>query len=280
MNRLLQVLLGTLVLTVLQFAAGAVAGGHRSGPASAAGWLVVADLATAAVLSMVVWRTPWRGPRLAVSLFLLSLVFPANNLLEAVVFHIVPGMNLWAAALVSAVPLAGFALFAAFAVAGQAPATPPAPATPGPAAHPMRWVLRIALCALLYLLLYYAAGLLVFPFVRDFYADRSLPPVGVVAPLQLVVRGPLFALAVLLVCRMARGTRRQHAVVAALVMSVLGGLAPLIVPNAYLPDPVRFAHLVEVVVSNFIFGWLAGWLLSPARPESAAAFTASAGASA
>ena len=38
---------------------------------------------------------------------------------------------------------------------------------------------------------------------------------------------------------------------------------PLLLPNPYMPEPVRMAHLVETASSNFIFGALIGWLLTP-----------------
>jgi hypothetical protein len=37
--------------------------------------------------------------------------------------------------------------------------------------------------------------------------------------------------------------------------------APLLLPNPYMPEPVRMAHLVETASSNFIFGVFIGWLL-------------------
>jgi hypothetical protein len=43
------------------------------------------------------------------------------------------------------------------------------------------------------------------------------------------------------------------------------GLAPLLVPNPLMPDAIRYAHMVEVVCSNLVFGGIAGWLLSPRR---------------
>jgi hypothetical protein len=59
--------------------------------------------------------------------------------------------------------------------------------------------------------------------------------------------------------------RAQHAVAGSLLMCVIGGLAPLLVPNPLMPDAIRYAHMVEVVCSNLVFGGLAGWLLSPRR---------------
>jgi hypothetical protein len=38
--------------------------------------------------------------------------------------------------------------------------------------------------------------------------------------------------------------------------------APLLLPNPYMPEPVRMAHLVETASSNFVFGALIGFLLT------------------
>ena len=48
----------------------------------------------------------------------------------------------------------------------------------------------------------------------------------------------------------------------AATMVGLGGVAPLLVPNPFLPDAVRWAHMIEIGASNAIFGWLIGWIHS------------------
>jgi hypothetical protein len=51
----------------------------------------------------------------------------------------------------------------------------------------------------------------------------------------------------------------------ALAIGLLFGVVmntPLLLPNPYMPEPVRMAHLVETASSNFIFGVLIGWLLT------------------
>lgn len=58
--------------------------------------------------------------------------------------------------------------------------------------------------------------------------------------------------------------------IAGATLSVLGG-GGLIVPNPYLPDAVRWAHLVEVGVSNFVYGAFIGWLLTSPRATAAVA---------
>jgi len=51
----------------------------------------------------------------------------------------------------------------------------------------------------------------------------------------------------------------------ALMLGLLFGVvmnAQLLIPNPYMPEAVRMAHLVETASSNFIFGLLVGWLLT------------------
>jgi hypothetical protein len=88
-----------------------------------------------------------------------------------------------------------------------------------------------------------------------------MPSTGNVVAAQ-IVRGLVFSGIVLLLVRQLRTSRRGAALVSGLTLSILGGIAPLLVPNPYLPDAVRYAHLPEVGVSNLLFGLLAGWLLA------------------
>ena len=117
---------------------------------------------------------------------------------------------------------------------------------------------RLGAAALSYALLYLVAGILVFPFVKDFYATRSLPPLGTVMALQLV-RGLLY---VLYAWEWFRFTPRHPGLVLGLVYSVLGGVAPLLADNnPYMPHGVRLAHMAEIGVSNFLFGLVVARLI-------------------
>ncbi|MEP6848405.1 MAG: hypothetical protein ABI999_06085 [Acidobacteriota bacterium] len=55
---------------------------------------------------------------------------------------------------------------------------------------------------------------------------------------------------------------RETALVLALLFSVVM-VDQLLLPNPYMPEAVRMAHLVETGSSNFIFAFLIAWLLSP-----------------
>ncbi|MGD2250203.1 MAG: hypothetical protein PVF58_17515 [Candidatus Methanofastidiosia archaeon] len=57
-----------------------------------------------------------------------------------------------------------------------------------------------------------------------------------------------------------KGSWKEAGLVVALLFSVLMG-ALLLLPNPFMPPQMRFAHFVEVVSSNFVFGWIVVWVL-------------------
>jgi len=183
----------------------------------------------------------------------------ANSLLDTVLFDI--GIPRGDMAWLTVDVLAVSAVFCAF-VGLAFRANPPAEASPeAPPAGGMPPWWRVGACVLIYEALYFTAGRLAWPYLQDFYTLHPMPSVPAVAAFQ-VVRGLGFALVVLLLVRRVRAPRPQAALLAGVTLSLLGGVAPLLMPNPYLPDAVRLAHLVEVGVSNLVFGCLAGWLLS------------------
>jgi hypothetical protein len=62
------------------------------------------------------------------------------------------------------------------------------------------------------------------------------------------------------IIRMLKGDWRETALAIGVTFSVLMN-ALLLLPNPYMPEPVRMAHLVETASSNFIFGLLVGWMM-------------------
>ena len=48
----------------------------------------------------------------------------------------------------------------------------------------------------------------------------------------------------------------------ALSFPILAGVAPLLLPNPYLPGHVRLAHGFEIGISNFVYGLLLGYVLT------------------
>jgi hypothetical protein len=228
-------------------------------------WLVLSNLCVAGVLAWYARRSSWTGWPLAAALFVVSYgIGIFNSLIEAYVFNLFgrPG-EFQALAVRSLVPALLFPPLLVWLAGrwnrpGSAPATAPPYSTAG-------WIARVAACSFAYLVLYFAAGMIIFPYVQQFYTERPIPAPLTIVALQLLVRGPIFAGIGLLITRIAPATRGEHAVMVAVAMCVLGGVAPLMVPNAYFPDAVRWVHFAEVVTSNFIFGAIVGWLLGGSR---------------
>ncbi|HEY2930414.1 MAG TPA: hypothetical protein VGK99_01610 [Acidobacteriota bacterium] len=122
------------------------------------------------------------------------------------------------------------------------------------------WQLRVPMAAFCYVVLYFAAGITIFPYVRHFYAGRPIPSGGVVILTQFV-RGLVYAAVMLPFTRWMSGQRWRAGWMLGLCLSVLGGIAPLLPPNEYLPADLRLVHAVEIGVSNFLFGVITALLL-------------------
>ena len=263
------VLIGAVVLTLLQ-ALAAVSLPLKLPPVSGtmAWWALASNILVAGVLTPLVLRSVWSGWRLVGSVFVvLYALYHFNGLMEALFFDLfrdrMTGLILLLHGLVAA---AGFAP-AIVLLSGKLRPRPGEP-KPRPVANLLT---RLAASSVLYVTLYFAAGVMAYPHIRQFYEHKQVPSPLVLAAIQLFLRGPIFAVTMLLIVRMLREPRAVLAVFAGLVMATLGGLAPLLIPNPFLPDAVRIVHLVEVTTENFIFGCVAGWLLAPTAWEPSAA---------
>jgi hypothetical protein len=115
------------------------------------------------------------------------------------------------------------------------------------------------LVVLAYELLYFGAGMLVYPYVADFYATRRLPPVGLLAGLA-AFRALLFVIWTWPLLRLAP---RHAPWLVGLGFAIIAGIAPLLPDNPYMPADIRFYHAIETGISNFLFGWILAWLLQP-----------------
>ena len=76
-----------------------------------------------------------------------------------------------------------------------------------------------------------------------------------------IVRAMCWVALALPVIRMLKGQRTETALAIGLLFAVVMN-AQLLLPNPYMPEPVRMAHLVETASSNLIFGFFIGWLLT------------------
>jgi hypothetical protein len=121
---------------------------------------------------------------------------------------------------------------------------------------------RLLATAVIYVPLYILFGMFVaMPLggeaFQEYYAGLQLPPW--ILPFQ-VIRGVIWAFLALAIMWVMEGGWWEKAISVALIFSVLPA-SFLLLPNPYMPEQVRFAHFVEILSSNFLFGLIAAWLL-------------------
>lgn len=213
-----------------------------------------------AVLWITARASSVAGWSLTLMLFGLGFVVgSANNLLEALTFGVLSPRQIMAAAVPAAIV---FAVLSPIAVplAGRWRTTTEPPETGGftPA--------TLIAVVVAYEVLYWSAGTLIYPYIADFYATKTVPPVYLVAALQ-VPRSLIF---VGVAYPLLKSGLRGAPVVLALVYGIIGGVAPLLPANPYMPPDIRFYHAIETSASNLLFGLIVGFLFMRTRPAVAA----------
>lgn len=130
-------------------------------------------------------------------------------------------------------------------------------------AHAWRW--RLAVAAVSFMPIYYGFGLLVVPFVGDFYqqgdfglAVPSLPTLLVV----LLVRSLLFFAACLPVIVAWRGSKLRLWLNLGFALFVMVGLLYMLAGN-WLPVPMRVIHSLEILADSVVHAGVLVWLLAP-----------------
>ena len=102
------------------------------------------------------------------------------------------------------------------------------------------WTWRIVLGDLLYVFFYLLAGMIlyaVYPQLMDFY-DQKIPPFSLMINTQFF-RALVFIAVAILICRTTTLPLIQRALIIGIFFAIVGGLAPLIVPdNEHMPDYV------------------------------------------
>ena len=266
-NVLMRVLAVFLAVSLVQLIAGMLANVFIPAKVVFAGgfmrhilyWMFLTNAVTIATLSVVAVRTEWRGWKLGAIIAAIPAAIGVLNGIEGAIFlknshiewpRIFPTTMIGAA---FSVPV--WMLF--FGKRADSPAEhfhPIASKSRGERA----W--KFVVCDVSYLALYLIAGTIIYPYVKDFYATQTLPSMPTLFSLQLLVRGPAFVVLCLLLVRMLGMPRLSGALAVGALFALLSGVAPLLMPNPYFPDSVRWMHFFEVSGSNFVFGAIVGWL--------------------
>jgi hypothetical protein len=124
-----------------------------------------------------------------------------------------------------------------------------------------QWAWKLAVIAIMYLILYFSFGFFVAwqnPNLAAMYgngANQQIFDYSRLIPLQLG-RGILWLLFALPVIRMSKGSPWQIALIVGLLLALPMNVSHAF-PNPIMPDPgVRLSHFIETATSNFIFGVL------------------------
>ena len=128
---------------------------------------------------------------------------------------------------------------------------------------------KLPALGVLYIVLFLAAGSLIHPYIREFYARNPvivLPSFGVLL-LTEFSRGLVHVVSLWPFLRTMSGRRRQAGLLAGLALSILGGISSLLLPiDDILPLEIRRVHIAEIFGSNFLFGIVTARLLVPRAP--------------
>jgi hypothetical protein len=228
-------------------------------------WMLLSNSLVVATLAFVAFRSDLRGWRLGAAMAGVPLAIGCVNAIEGVFFLTnspIPWSRLFAFLILSAaLILPVWALL--FGRRTDAPIASYHPITSKTRGERI-W--KFAVSDVAYSFLYLTAGMIVFPYVKDFYATQHLPPMTAILAMQLLVRGPIFILLCLALVRMLSLPRFAGALAVGLVFTIISGVAPLLTPSVVFPDAVRWAHFCEVTSSNFVFGAIVGWLWGQPKP--------------
>lgn len=272
----------TIILFVCYAVAGRVAGlqGDQTPQqaAQAASALLVVCFLNTVVLSRIILRSRWSGWRLMAAIFVVFYgVMTVMGQIESAVFisRLPPGVlpRLFLMGALVAAPFSALAVL----ILGKAKTSVSHQTQNVRLAFPAsEWAWKLAVIAVAYVTLYFTFGYFVawrVPAVREYYGGideggflgqlgRVLRDTPWLVPLQ-VVRAWMWTALALPVIGMLEGTWLETALTLGVLFAVVMN-AQLLLPNPYMSDAVRMAHLAETASSNFLFGVLVGWLL--ARP--------------
>ena len=222
-------------------------------------WMLLTTALTTAMLTVLAVRSEWRGWKLGTAVVLIPLAITSVNLLEGTVFLKNSDLQ-WGRIFLLTVVSSALTIPVWAWVFGRRQDGPVEHYHPIESKSRAERAWKFALSDFSYIILYYGAGMVIFPFVKHFYATQQLPSPGTIIALQLLIRGPVFVLLCLVMTRMLGLPRMSGALAVGAIFTLISGVAPLLVPNPVFPDSVRWVHFCEVTSENFVFGAIVAWL--------------------
>jgi len=132
------------------------------------------------------------------------------------------------------------------------------------------WAWRLLVAAVSFMPIYYGFGLLVVPFVGDYYQQGAFglatPPLATLLAV-LLLRSVLFFVACLPVVVAWRGTKRQLWLSLGFALFVMVGLLYMLAGN-WLPLSMRIIHSLEILADSFVHAGVLVWLLASETAQS------------
>ncbi len=214
----------------------------------------LASLLVCAVLAMAVSRSTASGPALITTLAGLHFVTSSLiNIPEGVLFDVIKP----AAAPVSLLRslVASFCAVGVLAAVAGRLGKDEAPAdfvVPIKTVRGLLW--RLAALPMIFLVCYFVAGMLIFPFVKQYYDIRRMPDPAAIASMQILRSLAILAAAYPLLRTLP--SRRDAVLVLAIAVPVFGAIAPLLPANELMPASVRLVHALETTPYYALFGIL------------------------
>src|SRR2546422_3779429 len=168
-STLLRVLIAGVAFFIFQTIAAAIVPIKATMPPHTLLWVVVANFMTAATLVLVASRSEWRGWRLGVAISTIPIVLGLINMIEGAIFLTNSGIN-WPSIIAHTVITYELAVplwILLFAKRGESKGETYHPVDSQPSSERL---CKFAGCDVSYPVLYFLAGTIIFPFVKDFYA--------------------------------------------------------------------------------------------------------------
>jgi len=222
----------------------------------------IAGLLFAVVLGYVFLQVPFRlSVRIAIAWLALFIIEIFSNLLEGYFFTtLIPTISLFFAATMMALLITFIQAFLAGVL--FIPRGPLSSLTTEMRDYFSRrswysWVLRVALCSVIYFPIYFTFGGLISPIVLPYYTESyglglRIPSFEVMVPLELI-RGFLYVVALLPLLIALKIKRRALYAAVVSVLYIIGAFGPLLIDET-LPIVLRTVHGIEILADCLVFG--------------------------
>ena len=258
-NYYMKLLVASLIITVLYLVFNALFFSITSLD-SVSIWGVVSNILVVILLGLYISNSSLRGLKLALSVFFIYYIIGHFNILiEAYIFNVTDRAQTIKEMLQGLFTVIVFAPLLVLLLQKWEGSSETLQFKKRSA---FSWIWRGALGVFIYLIFYIAAGMILqatYPDLMSFY-EGKLPPLDVMILTQFP-RGLLFVSVAVLMLRTLQLPQITKAILIGLVFSIIGGIAPLISPNEFMPGNIRLVHGIEVGISNFLYGMTLAYLL-------------------